>query len=94
LVFVEAGAAGLPVVAGWGAGTDDAVEHGGSGLLVNADDHRSVADAIVTVLEDEELAARLGARGRELAATRFSYDAFRDSIEGLVHDLAPRGLVV
>jgi phosphatidylinositol alpha-1,6-mannosyltransferase len=92
LVFIEAGAAGLPVVAGRGAGTEDAVEDEGSGLLVDADDHRAVAAAIIRVLGNERLAGRLGARGRELAETRFSYNVFTKAVDELVRDLGPKDL--
>jgi phosphatidylinositol alpha-1,6-mannosyltransferase len=93
LVYVEASANGLPVVAGRGAGAEDAVEDEVSGLLVDPEDAGAVADAIVRVLLDNELAARLGKGGRELAATRFAPDVFRERITKLVLDLEPRGLV-
>jgi len=93
LVFVEAGVAGLPVIAGAGGGTDDAVEHDVSGLLVDPIDTAAVAAAIVRVLSDRELAARLGGGGRRLASTRYSYEAFRASVIGLVDSMPIRGLV-
>ena len=77
VVYVEAGATGLPVVAGAGGGADDAVQHDVSGLVVDPTDHAAVAAAIVRVLTDDDLARRLGEGGRRLAETRFSYDAFR-----------------
>ena len=92
LVFIEAGAAGLPVVAGRGGGTEDAVEDGGSGILVDARDHRSVADAVIGLLLDPQRARAMGERGRELATTRFAYDAFRTHVAALVRDLRPKGL--
>ena len=93
LVFVEAGAAGLPVVAGAGAGADDAVEHDVSGLLVDPLDTGAVAEAIVRVLDDPDLAARLGEGGRRLALTRYSYEAFRASVIELVESMPVVGLV-
>jgi phosphatidylinositol alpha-1,6-mannosyltransferase len=92
LVYVEAGAAGLPVVAGRGGGAEDAVERDGSGLLVDAADPRSVAEAIVRLLSDRSLARRMGARGSALAGDRFSYEAFRAHVAEIVDDLGPRGL--
>jgi phosphatidylinositol alpha-1,6-mannosyltransferase len=93
LVFVEAGAAGLPVVAGAGGGADDAVEHDVSGLLVDPHDIGAVAGAIVRVLTDSELARRLGEGGRRLAETRFAYEAFRNGVVELVEGLPIQGLV-
>jgi glycosyltransferase involved in cell wall biosynthesis len=93
LVFVEAGAAGLPVLAGAGGGADDAVEDDVSGLLVDPHDVGGVAAAIVRVLTDPELARRLGKGGRRLAETRFSYEGFRDAVVELIESLPIRGLV-
>lgn len=93
LVFVEAGAAGLPVVAGAGAGADDAVDHDVSGLLVDPLDAGAVAEALVRVLVDPELAARLGTGGRRLASTRYSYETFRASVIELLDSMPIEGLV-
>lgn len=94
LVYVEAGARGLPVVASPGGGVDDVVRDGENGLLVDPKDAGDVARAIVTLLRDPALAARLGEEGRRLASTEFSADRFRERIVSLVlDDLRPRGLV-
>ena len=93
LAYVEAGARGLPVVAGYGGGTEETVEDGVSGLLVDPEDTQHVAATIVRVLSDPELATTLGEGGRELARSRFSSQAFRERVERLVYDLNPRGLV-
>jgi phosphatidylinositol alpha-1,6-mannosyltransferase len=87
MVFVEAGAAGLPVVAGRAAGALDAVGHEVSGLLVEPNDPGDVADSIVRLLTDPELARRLGQGGRERAAGRFSYAAFKQNIDILVRSV-------
>jgi phosphatidylinositol alpha-1,6-mannosyltransferase len=68
IVYLEAGAHGLPVVAGDRGGALDAVEHERSGLLVDAGDPEAVAGAVVRVLADEALARRLGEGGRARAA--------------------------
>jgi glycosyltransferase involved in cell wall biosynthesis len=86
LVFIEAGAAGVPVVAGRGAGTEEAVRDGETGMLVDGDDPRAVAAAIVKLLGDRRLARRMGARGREHAQL-FSLPTFTRSVEALVQSL-------
>jgi phosphatidylinositol alpha-1,6-mannosyltransferase len=93
LVFVEAGAAGLPVVAGAGGGADDAVEHDVSGLVVDPRDVEAVGAAVARILTDRSLAERLGGGGRRLAETRFSYEAFRDAAVELVEGMPIRGLI-
>ncbi len=67
LVFLEAGAAGLPVVAGAAGGTVEAVIDGKTGLLVNGADAAAVSEAIIHLLADSRLARRMGAAGRRAA---------------------------
>ena len=67
IAYLEAGVHGLPVVAGGVAGALDAVGED-SGLLVDPEDERAVADAVVELLLDRDRARRLGEAGRERAA--------------------------
>jgi phosphatidylinositol alpha-1,6-mannosyltransferase len=67
IVYVEAGAHGLPVVAGRAGGAVDAVADGVSGLLVDPTDPGAVADALLAVLQDPALAHRMGEAGRARA---------------------------
>jgi phosphatidylinositol alpha-1,6-mannosyltransferase len=64
IVYTEAAAHGLPVVAGDVGGATDAVRHGQTGLLVDPTDPAAVADALARILLDPALAARLGQSGR------------------------------
>lgn len=64
LVVLEASAAGLPVIGTRGSGTEDAVDDGSTGLLVAQGDNAVLADALVRLLTDAPLAARMGAAGR------------------------------
>jgi phosphatidylinositol alpha-1,6-mannosyltransferase len=67
IVYLEAAAHGKPVVAGNVGGAPDAVIDGETGLLVDPQDPLAVAEAIVRLLSDRELARRLGAAGRARA---------------------------
>lgn len=67
IVYLEAGACGKPVIGGRGGGTSEAVEDGVTGLLIDPLDVNEIANAIVRVLKDEELARRLGENGRKRA---------------------------
>ncbi len=67
LVFLEAGACGLPVVGTLGSGVAEAVRDGETGLLVPQNDAEALADALVRLLTDEALHARMSAAGREHA---------------------------
>jgi glycosyltransferase involved in cell wall biosynthesis len=74
LAILEAMAAGLPVVATDVGGTAEAVDDGRSGLLVPAGDGAALADAIATLLDDPEGAARMGREARRALEERFSLD--------------------
>lgn len=67
LVFLEAMAAGLPVVAPDRAAVPEVVGRDGTALLVDPDDPDAVADALVRALTDEPLRRRLAARARRRA---------------------------
>ncbi len=54
LVFLEAAASGLPVVAGRSGGVSEAVAHNETGYVVDADNQEEVMQAITTLLTDEE----------------------------------------
>ncbi len=74
LALIEASAAGLPVIGSLDCGAEDAVDDGVTGLLVRQDDVGGLADALVRLLEDGELAARMGSAGRRKALSQ-TWDA-------------------
>jgi glycosyltransferase involved in cell wall biosynthesis len=63
-VALEAACRGRAVVGGNRAGIPDVVEDAVNGLLVDPDDPRALADALVRILSDRALAERLGAAAR------------------------------
>ncbi|MEJ2107788.1 MAG: glycosyltransferase [Acidiferrobacteraceae bacterium] len=65
---LEAMAAGLPIVATRVSGNVDLVHDGENGFLVPPGDKDALAQAIRRLLEDPELASRMGERSRQLAA--------------------------
>lgn len=74
LALLEASAAGLPVIGTTDCGAEDAVDDGVTGLLVPQTDLASgLAAAITRLLDDRDLAARLGAAGRDRARSQTWY---------------------
>ena len=73
LVLVEAMAAATPVVASDIPGYREVVDDEASGVLVPSGDPDVLAVAVSELLEDEERRRRLGERGRELVAARYSW---------------------
>lgn len=69
IVFLEAGAHGLPVVAGGVGGAVDAVVDGETGVLIDPTDPIALADALAALLSDRVRAERMGAAGRARAAS-------------------------
>jgi len=65
IVLLEAMAAGLPVVASNIEGYSQVLTDGSEGILVPPRDVAALSSAICSVLQDREMAARLGTRGRE-----------------------------
>ncbi len=60
MVFIEAAASGLPVVAADRPGIASIVDHGGTGILVAEHDADQFAQAVSRLLDDHELRNRMG----------------------------------
>jgi sugar transferase (PEP-CTERM/EpsH1 system associated) len=86
-VVLEAMAAGLPVVATAVGGTPELVVEGETGLLVPPRDPATLAEAIVTLLTDPELARRLGENGRQRVTTQFTIQQTVAQTESLYQQL-------
>ena len=65
IVYLEASACGLPVVAGVSGGAPDAVIEGVTGVVVDGTDNSEITDTIVSLLNDSERAKKMGKAGRE-----------------------------
>jgi phosphatidylinositol alpha-1,6-mannosyltransferase len=79
------------VVAGRAAGALAAVEDDENGLLVDPNDPGEVANAIVRLLTNPELAERLGRGGQGRAEGMFSYGVFKANVDILVRSVARAG---
>ncbi|GAA2578062.1 glycosyltransferase family 4 protein [Actinomadura fulvescens] len=64
IVYLEASASGLPVVAGDSGGAPDAVLDGETGVVVSGRSVRAVAEALIDLLLDPERARKMGEQGR------------------------------
>jgi glycosyltransferase involved in cell wall biosynthesis/GT2 family glycosyltransferase len=85
LVYAEAAAFGIPsVVAETSGGATDFVVHGETGLAVPANDPSALADAVLRLLEDDKLRARLGQAAHARVLDRHLPGQFRDSIQALL----------
>lgn len=80
-VVMEASAMGVPAVATSVKGNREAVEHGRNGLVVPLSDVKALANAIVVLLTDQELARRMGEEGRRMALERFDEELVFDRVK-------------
>ena len=65
IVYLEASACGLPVIAGDSGGAPDAVLEGQTGLVVDGTSKSEVAAAVVELLLDPDRSRAMGVRGRQ-----------------------------
>jgi glycosyltransferase involved in cell wall biosynthesis len=70
--MLEGGATGLPLIAADVPGCRDALRPGVTGLLVPVRDSVALASAILKLVDDANLRARMGQAARLDVATRFS----------------------
>lgn len=75
IVYVEAGAAGVPVVATPVGGVVDVVQDDVNGIFVKSGGVEDVAAGVAALLADPARRARLGQRGRELATGPYGLEA-------------------
>jgi phosphatidylinositol alpha-1,6-mannosyltransferase len=68
LVFLEANACGVPVIAGRAGGSVDAVSDGVNGLLVDGEDTNAIVAAVSRVFLDEALRVQLVRQGFDVAS--------------------------
>lgn len=91
IVFLEAAAAGLPVIAGKGWGTEEAVEDRITGLLVEPSVDK-VQEALEKLLKDDDLRQRFGQAGRLRAQVDFKWRdrwiALKTNIESRISKVA------
>lgn len=86
MVYLEASATGLPVVAGASGGAPDAVLEGETGYVVDGSVPGPTARALIRLLKDPDRAALMGARGREWVWDQWSWDRTLERLEGLLSD--------
>ena len=89
-VVLESMAAGAPTVATRVGGTPEAVVDGVTGILVPPADSAALADAIVHLLSNAQLAAHLGSAARARIADHFSVRRMVRATEDLYTELLER----
>ncbi len=78
---LEANACATPVVAVAEGGVRETIHHLQNGLLVHDRDPMALGRSVLTILEDRELACRLGQTGREMVEDNWSWEVAVDNLE-------------
>ncbi|MFD6269710.1 glycosyltransferase family 4 protein [Nocardia asteroides] len=74
IVYLEASATGVPVVAGSSGGAPETVREGETGLVVHGRSVEQISDAVVELLTDRDKAAAMGAAGRAWVEENWHWD--------------------
>ncbi len=85
LAALEAMGCGVPVVGSASGGLPEVVENGFSGFLVEVGDVKSMAEATLKLLTDENLRQRMGESARQRAFKLFNISDIVDQYEEIYH---------
>ena len=86
-VLLEAMACGKPVVATAVGGTPEMVINGATGILVPPADPLALANAIINILSDREMAKKMGMEGRKRVEEEFSIERYVRNIERIYEEI-------
>ena len=84
IVFLEASATGVPVIAGYSGGAPETVQHNKTGLVVDGRSVTQIADAVTEMLIDPDRAAAMGAAGRDWVMAQWRWDALAARLSELI----------
>ncbi|RFD24827.1 alpha-(1-2)-phosphatidylinositol mannosyltransferase [Mycobacterium uberis] len=84
IVFLEASATGVPVIAGKSGGAPEAVWHNKTGLVVDGRSVNMVADAVTGLLTDRDRAVAMGAAGRQWVTAEWRWDPLAARLAALL----------
>ena len=84
IVYLEAAATGLPVVAGTSGGAPEAVRDGETGVVVDPTSVTELSEALVGLLTDRERAQAMGRAGRDWVEREWRWETLAGRLRGLL----------
>jgi alpha-maltose-1-phosphate synthase len=84
IVFIEAMFFQLPCIGPAAWAIPEMVDDGTTGFLVPPEDEAALADRLLRLLQDPELARRMGKAGYERAIRQFTWQAVADRVNGVM----------
>lgn len=88
IVFIEAMAAGLPVIATRINAIPEIVIHGETGFLIEPGDRHELAYRIRCLMENLTLAKEMGAKGRKVVEQKFNVQKHCQTLESIFEKIA------
>lgn len=88
IAYLEAWVNRKPVIGALAGGVPEVVEDGQDGLLVTFGDVPALCRSIRSILENEDLAQRLGERGYEKVVRSYTWDIIYRKIKGIYEEVA------
>src|ERR1700727_1293640 len=89
IVYLEASAAGLPVVGGDSGGAPDAILEGETGYVVGGRDVPALSDRLVALLSNPEAARAMGEKGRAWVERDWSWDQTATPLRAIIESTQP-----
>ena len=85
IVYLEASACGLPVLAGNSGGAPDAVVQNETGLVVDGTNNKEIADAAIELLTKVDLSKKMSTAGRKWIVENWRWEIWSRSFEDLLN---------
>jgi phosphatidylinositol alpha-1,6-mannosyltransferase len=84
IVYLEASACAIPVVAGISGGAPDAVQEGITGLCVDGTNAAQIAEAVIHICSDSKRAAKMGLAGRNWIIEQWRWEIWSKEFNTLL----------
>ena len=85
IVYLEASSCGLPVIAGKSGGAPDAVVDGTTGAVVDGEDDKEIAQAVIKLFNDQVAASAMGSHGRQWIVDNWRWEIWSEKFEQLLN---------
>jgi phosphatidylinositol alpha-1,6-mannosyltransferase len=83
IVYLEASACAIPVVAGVSGGAPDAVQEGITGLCVDGTNIGQIAEAVIHICSDSKRATKMGLAGRNWVIEQWQWEIWSKQFNSL-----------
>ncbi len=85
IVYLEASACGLPVIAGQSGGAPDAVIDGTTGLVIDGNNKAAIAEAVIDLLSHPQRSKEMGQAGRNWILEKWRWQIWAERFEQLIN---------